>query len=113
MPWPIREPKLDRALTGAYLQRDWRALSGLVAPEYYGAGQGFEWDFAALQREFPKIHLSEFHLERQRVKPLSPDLILVNDTFTMRETYAGQDISGRYWSSDVWVRRGGRDDHFT
>jgi hypothetical protein len=26
----------------------------------------------------------------------------------MRETYAGQDISGRYWSSDVWVRRGGR-----
>jgi hypothetical protein len=37
--------ELDRAMTEAYLQRDWRALSGLVAPEYYGAGQGFEWDF--------------------------------------------------------------------
>jgi hypothetical protein len=78
-------------------------LRNITAP-----GRGSSGIFTALQREFPKIHLSEFHLERQRVKPLSPDLILVNDTFTMRETYAGQDISGRYWSSDVWVRRGGR-----
>jgi len=99
---------LDRQLTEVYLHRDWPALAAIVAPDYYGTGEGFEWDFAALQREFPKIQLSDFHIERQHVKRLAPDLILINDVLTMREIYAGQNISGRYWSGDIWVRRDGR-----
>jgi hypothetical protein len=80
----------------------------MVAPDYYGTGDDFEWDSTALQREFPKIQLSDLHVERQHVKRLAPDLILINDVLTMRETYAGQNISGRYWSNDIWVRRDGR-----
>jgi len=99
---------LDRRLTQIDLSRDWPALEAIVAPDYYGTGEGFEWDFAALQREFPKIQLSDLHVERQNVKRLAPDLILVNDVLTMRETYGGQNISGRYWSGDIWVRRNGR-----
>ncbi len=99
---------LDRRLTDIYLHRDWPALAAIVAPDYYGTGEGFEWDFAALQREFPKIQLSELHVERQHVKRLAPDLIVVNDILTMRETYGNQNISGRYWSGDIWVKRDGR-----
>ncbi|HTV58791.1 MAG TPA: nuclear transport factor 2 family protein [Verrucomicrobiae bacterium] len=104
----VEGAELDRRLTDTYLRHDSTALADLVAPDYYGTGEGFEWDFAALQREFPKIHLSELHLERQRVKRLAPHLVLVNDFVTMREIYGDQDISGRYWSSDIWVQRNGR-----
>jgi len=103
-----RGAELDRALNDAYLQRDWRALSSMVAPDYYGVTREIEWDYAKLEREFSKIHLTEFHLEKQHVKRLGPDQIMVNDIFTMRETYGGQDTSVRGVSSLIWIRRGGR-----
>lgn len=99
---------LDRRLTDVYLHRDWPGLAAMVAPDYYGAGDGFEWDFTALQREFPKIQLLELQVERQHVKRLAADVILVNDIFVMRESYENQNISGRYWSGDIWVKRDGR-----
>jgi hypothetical protein len=99
---------LDRQLTEVYLRQDWTALEKIVAPDYSGFAADEQWDFAALKREFPKIHLIDLHVERQQVKRLGPDLILVSDVFSMHETYAGQDISGRYWSSDIWVRRHGK-----
>jgi hypothetical protein len=37
-----------------------------------GNGSNFEWDFAALQRDSPNIHLSDLQIERQ------PELIQVN-----------------------------------
>lgn len=98
---------LDRRLTDAYHRRDWVTLQSLVAPDYAGITEDFEWDFASLQREFHKIRLVDSKIERQRIKRLAPDLILVNDIFTMHETFDGEDISGRYNSSDVWVRRNG------
>jgi Domain of unknown function (DUF4440) len=99
---------LDRQLTEAYLRQDWTALEKIVAPDYSGLTLEDQWGFPALKREFPKVHLVDLHVERQQIKRLSPDLILVSDVFTMHETYAGQDISGRYWSSDIWVRRSGK-----
>lgn len=100
--------ELDQRLTNTYLHRDWAALSTIVAPDYCGSGDGFEWNFSDLQREFPKIQLADFHIERQRVKQLAPGVLLVSDVATVRETYAGQDISGRYKSTDVWVLRDGK-----
>ncbi|MBZ5656699.1 MAG: nuclear transport factor 2 family protein [Acidobacteriia bacterium] len=99
---------LDDQLTEVYLRQDWAALEKIVAPDYSGFAADEQWDFSALKREFPKIHLVDLHVERQQVKRLSHDLILVSDVLTMHETYAGQDISGRYWSSDIWVRRNGK-----
>jgi Domain of unknown function (DUF4440) len=99
---------LNGRLTDAYRRGDWAALQALVAPDYSGITEDFEWDFASLKREFPKIRLIDSKVERQRVKLLSPDLILVNEVFTMSETFDGEDISGRYCSSNVWVRRNGR-----
>ena len=80
----------------------------MVAPDYYGTGEGLEWDFAALQREFPKIQLSDLYVEPQNVRRLAPNPILINDDLTMHETHAGQNVSGRYCSGDIWVRRAGR-----
>jgi len=99
---------LDKKLTDAYLHRDWATLSSFIAPDYYASGGGFEWNRTDLEREFPKIHLQDFHVERQRVKQLAPDALLVTDVATVHETYAGQDISGRLMSSDVWVQRDGK-----
>ena len=42
------------------------------------------------------------------MKLLAPDLALVNYVMWMRETYDGKDMSGRYWYSQIWVRREGR-----
>ena len=58
-----------------------------------------------MQREFPKIQLSDLYVERQNVRRLAPNLILINDVLTMHETHAGQNVSGRYWSGDIWVWR--------
>lgn len=99
---------LDHQLTEAYLRQDWAALEKIVAPDYSGFTADEQWDFSALKREFPKIHLADLNVERQQVKRLGPDLILASDVLTMHETYAGQDISGRYWTSDIWVRRNGK-----
>lgn len=85
---------LDHQLTEVYLRQDWAALEKIVAPDYSGFAADEQWDFSALKREFPKIHLKDLHVERQQVKRLSPDLILVSDVLTMHETYAGQNISG-------------------
>ena len=98
---------LDNNLTNAYLHQDWHALSAIVAPDYDGIGDGIEWDYAALRREFPKIHLVEAHAEHQHVKTLSPEMLLINEDMAIRETYDGHDISGRYAMSDIWVRRNG------
>ena len=99
---------LDRRLSDAYLKQDWPALEKIVAPDYSVLTADGQWDYATLKREFPKIHAKSYQVERQVVKRLSADLILVNDVVTMEETYDGQDISGRYWMSDLWVRRDGK-----
>jgi len=96
---------LDAKLTDAYLRKDWAALCEIAAPDYYAGGDGFEWGFADLQREFPKIQLADFRIERRRVKQLAPGVLLITDVAAIRETYAGKDISGRYLSTDVWVQR--------
>ena len=100
--------ELDGRLADIYLHKDALALAVIVAPDYYCSGDGFEWNREDLLREFPKINLSEFHIERRKVKQLSPRLLLINDIVSIRETYSGRDISGRYANSDIWVRRGGQ-----
>jgi hypothetical protein len=100
--------RLEDQLTEVYRGRDAQALASLVAPEYYGNAGDFEWDHAALMREFPKIRLSDLQVERRHVKWLTTDLLQINSVQTMQEVYDGQDISGRYWTSDIWVRRDGK-----
>lgn len=99
---------LNARLDDAYRQKDWAKLEELVAPDYLGITEDFEWSFADLKREFPKIRLTGSKIERQIVKRLTPDLILVNEVFWMQETFDGADISGRYSTSNIWVRRGER-----
>ena len=99
----------EKLYTEAYLHRNWEAAAALLASDYYVNGEGIEGDFAKLKLEFPKIRLLDYHvLSEPHVKSLAPDLALYNDTGTMRETYAGRDISGHYWHGDIWVRRNGR-----
>ena len=99
----------EKLYAEAYLHRDWKAAAVLLAPDYYVNAEGVEGDFAKLKEEFPKIQLFDYQvLSEPRVKSLAPDLALYNDTETMRETYAGRDISGHYWHGDIWVRRNGR-----
>jgi hypothetical protein len=79
----------------------------MVAPDYYvfdGAGG----NIARLREAFPKIKTLGYKQEQPYVKILSADLVLVNHLMQMRETYDGKDMSGRYWYSQIWVRREGR-----
>jgi hypothetical protein len=94
-------------LTQIYEARDLGALIALVAPDYLGSAPGFEWDLAKLKEEFPKIHLHEFHGETPTLKQLAPNLVLLNQDASIRESYDGQDISGRYRMTTIWVHRGG------
>jgi hypothetical protein len=98
---------LDRRYAEAWKQSDWATVAVLVAPDYWGAGEGFSWDFQKLREAFPKIKLLEYRNEPPSVKALGRDAILVNYITRMRETDDGVDISGRYWYSQIWVRRAG------
>ena len=98
----------DREYEEAWLRADWKKVAALVAPDYWGVGDDFSWDFAKLQEEFPKVKALEYKDEAPQVKQLSPGLVLLNRITRMRETYAGADISGRYWISEIWVHRSGR-----
>jgi hypothetical protein len=100
--------ELDKRLTDVYRRHDAQALLALVAPEYYGDAGDFEWDHDTLMREFPKIRLSDLRVERRHVKRLTPDIVQIDCVQTMQEVYDGQDISGRYWTSGIWVHRDGR-----
>ena len=66
------------------------------------------WDRAALQREFPRIRMQSFHRDSAIVKALGAGVVLLNEDATMRETYAGKDISGRYRMTTAWAFREGR-----
>ncbi|HVN78254.1 MAG TPA: nuclear transport factor 2 family protein, partial [Terriglobia bacterium] len=98
---------LSDQLVGIYKSGDWRALLSLLDPGYLGTAPGIQWNLAALQREFPKIRLSEYHREAFIVKKLAPGMVLLNEDGTLRETYDGQDISGRYRFTTIWVKRAG------
>ena len=91
----------------AWLRGDWPAAEAMLAADYY-VFDGVEGDLARLRQEFPKIKTLEYKQEQPHVKILAADLILVNHVMQMRETYDGKDISGRYWYSQIWVRREGR-----
>jgi hypothetical protein len=93
----------------------------LPFPDYYDNGGDLEWASPPCNRGFPNIHLpdlpsrspfpiclSDLQSERPYVKHLAPELIQVNGTETLHETYDGQDLSGVYWTADVWVRRNSR-----
>jgi Domain of unknown function (DUF4440) len=99
---------LDQRLTDAWQSGKWTTLEPLIAPDYQAITEDADWNLATLKTEFPKVRLRDFKIEKQTVRRLAYDLILVNDVFTMHETYNNQDISGRYSSSDIWVRRNNR-----
>jgi hypothetical protein len=100
---------LDDQLSDIYKRGDWSALRGLVAPDYLGSwGNFLTADLSRLQREFPKVRLKSFHRELAVVKSLSPGVVLLNENGRMEETYDGQDVSGRYRFTTVWVHRQGR-----
>jgi len=99
---------LGDELTAVYKRRDWPALASLVAPDYLGSAPGFEWDLAKLEAEFPRVQLFDCRVEAATVKALAPGLVLLNQDAVLKETYSGQDISGRYRFTTVWARRDGR-----
>ena len=98
----------DQEYAEAWLRGDWETVAVIVAPEYWGVGDDFSWDLAKLREEFPKAKAIAYKNEAPHVKQLGPDLALLNRVTTMRETYAGADISGRYWISEIWTLRDGR-----
>jgi hypothetical protein len=84
------------------------SIATIVAPEYLAAGDGFSWDLAKLGEEFPKTRALAHKNEVPHLKVLGPGLVLLYRATTMRETYAGADISGRYWISEIWTLGDGR-----
>jgi ketosteroid isomerase-like protein len=100
---------MDDRLAKIYRTGDLPGLKALYAPDYLGywAGQRAA-DLATVQREFPKVKLLEFHRDFAVVKELAPGVALLNEDGTMRETYNGVDVSGRYHYTTIWIKRAGR-----
>ena len=42
------------------------------------------------------------------MRVLSPDIVLLNEDVILKETYAGQDISGPYRMTTIWAKRSGK-----
>jgi hypothetical protein len=99
---------LSDELTRIYKSGDWPALASLVAPDYLGTAPGVEWDVARLKEEFPKVRLVDCRTDAVTVKALAPGLVLLNQDAFLKESYDGQDISGRYRFTTIWTRREGR-----
>jgi hypothetical protein len=95
-------------LSAAYKRSDWPTVATMVAPDYLGTAPGLTWTLDSLQAGFPKIHFIAWRLDAATVKELSPGVLLVNEDGRLTETYDGQDISGQYRMTDVWVQRGPR-----
>jgi hypothetical protein len=98
----------DHEYAEAWLKGDWENIAEIVAPEYWGIGDDFSWDLAKLKEEFPKAKAIAYTNEVPHVRQLAPGLALLTRVTRMRETYAGADISGRYWISEIWTLRNGR-----
>jgi hypothetical protein len=80
----------------------------MLAPGYLGTAPGLSWNLDSLRAAFPRIHFITWRRDQATVKELSPGTLLVNDDGWLTESYDGQDISGRYRLTEVWVRRDGR-----
>jgi hypothetical protein len=94
----------DQAYADAYKRGDWGSAAALLAPGYYGVGNDLEVDRAALERDFPKIHVVGYTFEHPRVHFVRPDLAVLSRVGSMNESFDGTDISGRYWFSGTWIR---------
>jgi hypothetical protein len=98
---------LDHRYAEAWRQGDWATVESLVAPDYSAIGADFSWNLKTLREEFPRVKLLEYRNEPATLKAVGPDAVLLGYVTTMRETADGKDISGKYWYSQVWVRRVG------
>lgn len=98
---------LDHRYAEAWRQGDWATVASLMAPDYWGGGADFSWNLETLRQEFPKVKLLEYQNDPKRVQALGPNAVLLSYVTRMRETYDGEDISGRYGYSQIWVRRVG------
>jgi Domain of unknown function (DUF4440) len=97
---------LEYAYWEAEKAGDWSVVAGLVAPDYYGVGDDFEINLAEMKRDFPRIKLSAYKLEEPRFKLIERDLAVISYAGRINELFDGKDISGRYWFSSTYVRRG-------
>ncbi len=93
----------DQAYGAAWLKGDWAAASALTAPNYYGVSTDFELDHAGLKELFSKVRALGYEQQSPHVRVLRPDLAIVSYEMTMKETYDGHDISGRYWYATTWT----------
>jgi hypothetical protein len=93
----------DQQYGAAWLKGDWAAASALTAPNYYGVSTDFELDQAGLKEIFPKVKAFGYEKQAPHVRVFSPSLAIVSYEMTMKETYDGRDISGRYWYATTWT----------
>lgn len=94
---------LDQKYWEAERTKDWKWVSEHLAANYYGVGNDFEVDRAAVESDFKKITLISYELQPPRIRFVRPDLAVVSYLGTMQETFDGADISGRYWYSTTWT----------
>ena len=97
----------DQEYSAAWLKGDWAAASALIAPNYYGVSTDLELDHTGLEKLFRKVRAFGYEQQASHVRVLRPDLAIVSYEMTMKETYDGKDISGRYWYATTWTLIGG------
>jgi hypothetical protein len=93
-------------LTAIYLSRDGLALDSLLAPDYLGSAPGLEWNRDSLRAEFAHIRMTGCVREGATAKWLAAGTALLIEDISLIESFAGEDISGRYRMTAIWVSVG-------
>jgi hypothetical protein len=99
---------LSDRLSDGYKRGDWPTVAGMLATDYLGTAPGVQWNLDSLQSAFHTIHFVAFHRDDALVKAVAPGILLVNEDGVLTESQSGQDISGRYRFTNIWVQRGGQ-----
>ena len=100
---------LEKSAWEAYKNKQGDAFRKLLAKDYYGAyAEGIK-NLDAEVADMEKGELRQYSFADTKVVFPNPDVAVMTYKVTMQGTSsAGQDISGTYNASSVWVKRDGK-----
>jgi Domain of unknown function (DUF4440) len=99
---------LEKSAWEAYKNKQADAFKKLFAPDYCGV---YAEGIKTVDREvadMEKADLRDYSFADTKVVFPSAGVAVMTYKVTMRETSAGQDVSGTYNSASVWTKRGGK-----
>jgi hypothetical protein len=99
---------LEKSAWEAYKNKQADAFKKLLSKDYYGV---YAEGIKNLDREVADMantDLREYSLADMKVDFPSTDVVVITYKTTIQQTSEGKDMSGRYNSGSIWVKKGGK-----